>query len=147
MNVGTALVLVTLCNVFIWVFNPSAEGRDAVVAFAPPGWVIGVVWTFLFAGLGVARWLVGNADDGRVPSSQWVFLFLLFCLAYPVYTSTLRSLTAGLAGNVATILAALWVAYRIRRASRVASSLVLAVAAWVSFATILVIEQLRSLPV
>ncbi len=147
MNVGAALGLASLCNLLIWIFNPGAEGRDVLVGFAPPGWVIGVVWTFLFAGLGIARWLVLDAADGRVRNSTLVFLLLLFCLAYPAYTAALKSLSVGLAGNLATILAALWVARRIHQASRGASYLVLGVAAWVSFATILILEQMRSSPV
>ena len=143
-NIGVALLLVFLTNFSLLLFNPS-EITTPVKAyrFEPPGWVIGLVWTLLFAGLGLSRWLVIEDCEGRTRSTDWVFFLLLFCAAYPLYTLGLRSLLLGLIGNAATCVLACWVANRVRRRSATATLLISSVAAWVTFASLLIVEQLR----
>jgi len=82
LNVGFALALVFCTNLLIFLINPSemASPRDNY-RFEPPGWAIGLVWTFL---LGLARWLVAGNEERPVKSSNWVFYLLLFCAAYPL---------------------------------------------------------------
>jgi tryptophan-rich sensory protein len=144
LNIGFALAVVFLTNLLILLINPSemASPPDNY-RFEPPGWVIGLVWTFLFAGLGLARWLVAGNGERPIKSSNLVFFLLLFCAAYPLFTLGLHSLVIGLIGNVATCAFALWVASLVRRRSSVATFLVSSVAAWVTFATLLIVEQLR----
>ncbi len=145
LNLVFPVMLASLANGFIFIANHIEQTAlpTSHSSFPFPGWAIGVVWTLLFLGMGFARWLVLGHGDGKIRSSTWVFLLLL-CLAYPVYTLALRSLTLGLVGNLATIGAALWLARRIHRVSRVAASLVLAVATWVAFATVLILQQLAA---
>jgi tryptophan-rich sensory protein len=104
--------------------------------------VIGIVWVFLFAAMGAARWLVASREDGRGKGSLPVLLLVLFCASYPLYTLALSSLTLGLIGNAATALFALWVAARVRPVSRLAAGLVTAPAVWVAFASYLIAEQM-----
>jgi tryptophan-rich sensory protein len=146
LNLVFPVMLASLANGFIFMANPIEQTSlpTSHSSFPFPGWVIGVVWTLLFLGMGFARWLVLGHGDGKIRSSTWVFLLLLLCLAYPVYTLALRSLKLGLVGNLATIGAALWLARRIHRVSLVAASLVLAVATWVAFATVLILQQLAA---
>jgi tryptophan-rich sensory protein len=144
LNVGFAVALVLILNAAIFVFNPSEMASTGVrFRFEPPGWVIGMVWILLFAWLGTARWLVLGRDGRRSSDAAWVFCLLLFCAAYPVYTAGLRSAVVGLLGNAATGCLALWIAFRIRARSVLAAGLVSAVAAWVTFASILSLEQIR----
>lgn len=144
LNITIALAVVFLTNSLIFIYNPAEMASDSVkYRFTPPGWVIGLVWTSLFAGLGVARWLVIQNHSPQVKNSTWVFALLLFCAAYPLYTLGLRSLVMGLIGNAATCIFALWVANRIRRNSLTAAFLVSTVGAWVTFASLLVVEQLQ----
>jgi tryptophan-rich sensory protein len=146
LNLVLPVLLASLANGFIFMANPAERAAISTArSFPLPGWVIGVVWEFLFVGMGFARWLVLGHRDGKLQSSTWVFLLLLLCLAYPVYTLALRSLTIGLAGNLATIAAALWLARRLYKVSALAASLVFAVAAWVTFATVLIFQQLGAL--
>jgi len=149
LNIGLALSVVLLTNFFIFLINPSETGTPSErYRFEPPGWVIGLVWIIIFAGLGAARWLViENRDrlikNTRVKNTNWVFFLLLFCAAYPFYTLGLRSVVMGLIGNAATCVFALWVASQVRRRSLTAALLVSTVAVWVTFASLLIVEQLR----
>jgi len=72
-----------------------------------------------------------------------VGLLLLASAAYPVYTSGLRSLTVGLAGNIATAALALRVAFFVRKRSALAACLIAAVAVWVVFASFLILDQMK----
>lgn len=110
--------------------------------FAPPGWVIGVVWIFLFMAMGAARWLVLDYDAPR--PSTLVTILILFCAAYPLYTLGLQ-LWPGLFGNIATICIAFAVGNRIRRNSKLAAALISLVIFWVTFATLIVLAELRLL--
>jgi len=143
-NIFFAVTLALLVNALIFLFSSSqmASSREPF-RFEPPGWVIGVVWTLLFAGLGAARWQVLGSDGGKSSDATWVLLLLLICAAYPLYTSGLRNPVVGLWGNAATGLLAVWIAARIRRRSVLAALFVFAVTAWVTFASFLTLEQIQ----
>jgi len=142
-NVAIAVAVAALANAFIFFMNPAEDLAPPTDLFQPPGWVIGLVWIFLFIFLGMARWLLLQKVDQPFQGRRWVWILLLFCAAYPVYTSGLRDLSVGLAGNVATAVLAVWVALRIRKKSIVAAGLVSSVAVWVTFASFLILEQMK----
>ena len=142
-NLVIALLLVLAGNGLIFTLSPPATISQAPSLLNPPGWLIGMVWVLLFEAMAFARWLVLGQDDRRVQSSTWVAVLLLFCLAYPAYTIGLRSLTLGLIGNIATIGAALWVAVRVYKVSRVAAGLISCIVAWVAFATLVTLLQIQ----
>ncbi len=142
-NLTIALVLVLVANGLIFALNPESASSAASSPLNPPGWLVGAVWVLLFEAMAAARWFVLGRDDRRIRSSTWILLLVLFCLAYPVYTLGLRSLAVGLIGDIATFAVALWVALRVYRASRLAAGLVSLVAAWVAFATLVVILQIQ----
>lgn len=143
-NVALAVAAALLINALIFLFAPQGPPTRVEPAFAPPGWVIGGVWTLLFALMGAARWLALRSDhpDARRHAAM-VALLIAFCAAYPAYTLGLSNLTVGLAGNVATILAAGFVVHRIRDGSRAAAALLIPIVLWVSFATVLVVRVLQ----
>jgi tryptophan-rich sensory protein len=141
---AVAVAVAALANAFIVLVNPSEDFAPPTVSMQPPGWVIGIVWIFLFLFLGTARWLlIHNNADRRFQGTRWIWILLLFCAAYPIYTSGLRNLAVGLAGNVATAALAVWVALHIRKAAIVAAGLVSTVALWVTFASFLIAEQMK----
>lgn len=142
-NLAIALILVLLANGVIFTVFPQNADSSSPGLLSPPGWLVGTVWVLLFAAMGVARWLVLDREKRPISNSTWVFLLLLFCLAYPAYTLGLKSLTIGLIGNIATIFAAGWVGLRIYRASRVAAGLISAVVAWLVFATFVTLSQIQ----
>lgn len=137
LNVGLAVGFALAANAAISVFG-SPQGPEEPDEF-PPGWIIGTVWTLLFAALGTARWLVAiSTHRGREASiSISIVALLLFCTAYPFYTGLLSNVNVGTVGNVATTVAALVVAVICWQSSRLAAFLVLLVACWTSYATVL----------
>lgn len=127
-------------------FEDSPE-RDRL-PYAPPGWVIPAAWFVLFALLGTARWLVlrtADADGGGA-----IVALAVLCAAYAYYTLGLAKLTGvsalwyGLAGNVAVVLAALAVAGVLLPAAPAAALLVLPVAVWTTYATAIVVGELKA---
>lgn len=136
-NVAAAVAAVLLVNGLIFGLGWDAGGGgDAGQIVAVPGYVVGVIWTLLFAAMATARWLLlrrGTDDARRV--AGLVSLLLLSCLLYPFYALALHSRVAGLAGNLLTIGFAAVAAFRARPASRPAAALVSLVVAWVVFAT------------
>jgi len=143
-NVTVAVAVAALANAFLFLVNPAEDLAPPTDLLQPPGWVIGLVWVFLFIFLGTARWLLIQNVDGPFPETRWVWMLLLFCAAYPVYTSGLKNLAVGLGGNVATAALAVWVALRIRKMSMAAAGLVSTVAVWVTFASFLIVEHMKS---
>ena len=105
----------------------------------PPGWVVGAVWTALFALLAVARWRLGGPSAAA--ARGWVTGLVLFCLAYPFYTLAPNSMTDGFGGNLATFGLAGYVAWRAWPESRVAAACVLPVIPWVVFATVTIMAD------
>ena len=127
------------------------ESAADTVSFAPPGFVIPIVWWILFTLLGAARFLVlrrGNAPD---TDSALLLGLAVLCAAYAYYTLGLEKLTGisslwfGLFGNIAVIAAATYVVWRLRRAVPAASLLVAPVVLWTLFATFIVIGELKHL--
>ena len=143
-NLGAAILLAWLTNGMIAAVNPAEMASARPVRLAPPGYVIGGVWVVLFACLGAARWVTLRAPLGSSRAARPIMYLLFFCLAYPFYTWGLKSLTAGLIGNLATIVLACVVISQTARISRFAAALVAPVALWLCFATVLVVQQLRS---
>ena len=142
-KIAVAIVLASLANAFAFWANPEAETKKASAAYDPPGYIVGLVWVGLFTGLGIARWLVLGTKSEGIAHRDWILIFVLFCAACPLYTMGLRSVTLGLLGNVATGAFALWIAKRVQNHSMAAAGLLVLVAAWVSFASVLTLLQIK----
>jgi tryptophan-rich sensory protein len=65
----------------------DGEPASDIFCFAPPGWVIGAIWVFLYALYGVAHWRasITGTDDGR-RAARLVFLLGVWGLLYPFLT-------------------------------------------------------------
>ncbi len=142
-NTSIAVLSALAVNGFIAVVNPSEMASPGSVHLQPPGYVIGIVWLVLFAAMGVARWLLLTKPMDTIRARRLILVLLLFCLAYPVYTLGLKSEILGLGGNLLIIALSLFVVTRLSSISRLAAGLVSLVMVWVSFASFLVVEQLR----
>jgi tryptophan-rich sensory protein len=109
---------------------PGAAGDPS----GPPGWLVGLVWTGLFALFGAAHWkLQGSANDEA--ARLWLVAFAILCLIYPFYTLGLANRSIGLAGNIVTGLVAVLLVRRIWSASITAALLVAPVIPWLAFAS------------
>jgi benzodiazapine receptor len=102
----------------------------------PPGWVVGAIWVALFAGMGVARWLLVHAAGTpmELRRAEWVSLVGVLCLLYPVYTGGFSDLMAGLVGNVVTLVLAAPVAVYAWQKVRAAGWCLVPLVVWMSYA-------------
>lgn len=138
--VGAALLM----NGLIFALGWGGDEARIEPVFAPPGWVIGIVWTGLFAGMGAARaQLLAKSNPKAREEGRIVVYLAVFCAAYPAYTVGLSNLAVGLAGNVLTMIAAGLTTIRLWPHSRCAAMLVFAIVPWVVFATALVVRVLQ----
>jgi tryptophan-rich sensory protein len=119
---------------------------DRRLWYEPPGFVIPLVWFVLFTLLAIARYQLTRSGDG---AGGPVVALAVLCATYAYYTLGLARLTGvsalwfGLFGNILVIIAALAVAYLARQESATAALLVVPVAIWTSFATAIVVGQMR----
>lgn len=112
-----------------WDSGASSQPRPS---FAPPGYVVGIIWTILFGCMGAARWLVRGTAASRL-----VVMLILLCLAYPFYTAGLSNARVGVAGTVVTGIVAIYVLFRAWPVSTTAGLLLVPLIAWLGFATAL----------
>jgi tryptophan-rich sensory protein len=68
--------------------NESALQR---LSFEPPGWIIPIVWFFLFTLLGIARYLLTSQGNNQLEGYGIIALALL-CATYAYYTLGLSNL-------------------------------------------------------
>jgi tryptophan-rich sensory protein len=112
--------------------------------FAPRGRAIGLIWVGLFGGMGAAHWLVArSARSGAARSADAIAVLIAACLSYPFYTHFIHGHATELAGNVVTFVLATGIAIRTRHHSRLGAVLIGVVAAWIVFATVLVLALIR----
>ncbi len=128
--VGTPLLVNGL------IFGLGLEQSGGAQTGLPPGWVVGTIWLVLFAGMGIARWLLLRAarthrDQRR---AEWVSALAFLCLLYPLYTGGFSNLFAGLVGNVVTLVVALPVAVYAWRRVRMAGLCLVPLVVWMAYA-------------
>jgi len=118
------------------IFGLGWARTDGPQAGLPPGWVVGVIWVVLFAGMGTARWLLlrtawVDVEQRRV---ERVTLLAFVCLLYPLYTAGLQNERVGLVGNILTLWLARAAAVYAWRRVRAAGWCLFAVCAWLLYA-------------
>ena len=124
------------------------SGTESRLWFQPPGFVIPIVWFVLFTLLGVARFQI--IRDGFPDSlTWWIVALAVFCATYAYYTLGLAKITGisplwfGLWGNLAVIVLAANVFFRIYSFTPATSWLVLPICIWTFYATIVVIGEMK----
>lgn len=139
------LVVVNIPAPFVGLkFDSGSEPR---LSYAPPGFVIPVVWFVLFALLGIARYYL--IQSGHKSFQWWLFGLAFLCAAYAYYTLGLSQLTQvsalwfGLIGNIAVIIFAAFVVYTLYPVNRTAAYLTIPVIIWTAFASIIVLGEMR----
>jgi tryptophan-rich sensory protein len=143
LNIALAIGVCLAINAFVFGTGFNSEPTPPVndLWYAPPGFVVGIVWIFLYAGMGAARHLLVNAGDASLGTRRLIVLLLLFCASYPFYTRGFSDVVACFWGNLATIALALITIFKAARFSRVAPWLVAPTVLWVSFATFVIVRQ------
>ncbi|MEH6682008.1 MAG: TspO/MBR family protein [Sediminicola sp.] len=123
------------------------KGETPKLWYAPPGFVIPVVWFILFTLLGIGRY---NLTLTEMNNYQWWLYGLAFlCAAYAYYTLGLAKLTNisalwfGLIGNIVVILFAVFIVLKLLPINRTAALLTIPVVLWTAFASLIVIGEMK----
>jgi tryptophan-rich sensory protein len=123
------------------------SGGERKLWYAPPGFVIPIVWFALFTLLGIARQDLVRINEGGM---QWLLFGLAFlCATYAYYTLGLARLTNisalwyGLAGNIVVIVFAAFVVWKLFPVNKIAAYLTMPVIVWTIFASVIVVGEMR----
>jgi tryptophan-rich sensory protein len=112
--------------------------------WTPPGWFIGVVWAGLYTALGVALWVLNRVPaTQQTPGKVAIFVLLGVLVTWTFYAFSETTRWPGLIGNIAILLIALFVVWRLWPVSRNAALLVAPVAAWITIATATILDAVR----
>ncbi len=130
-NIAIPVVLALATNGLIFALGWRQPAHDIQPGLAPPGYVIGIVWTVLFALMGAAR---HHSTAGRM-----ITALIALCLAYPFYTLGLQDRLAGLMGIAVTGTFAIYIALYEWKRARLASLLLIPLIAWLTFAALLIL--------
>ena len=139
------LVIVNIPAPFLGIRFES--GKTPKLWYAPPGFVIPIVWFVLFTMLGIARHVL--LQEGHSGSQWWLIGLAVLCATYAYYTLGLAQITDisalwyGLAGNIIVILFAAFVAWKLYPVSVTATYLTLPVIIWTIFASIIVLGEMK----
>ncbi len=137
LNMAAAVGLALVCNALVFGFGWNQTASRATPAYAPPGYLVGIVWTLLFAAMGAARWhVLTRMTPLRFRHARLIVWLILFCAAYTFYGLAPESRIPGFIGNLVTIPFGAWVAWMVRGSSPQAALLVGLVPLWVIYATI-----------
>ncbi len=123
------------------------SGKKPGLWYAPPGFVIPIIWFVLFTLLGVGRYYLLNSGLGNY--QWWLYTLALLCATYAYYTLGLARLTGvsalwfGLMGNIVVIVFACVVVGRLLPIDRATAFLVVPVIVWTIFASVIVIGELK----
>jgi tryptophan-rich sensory protein len=141
--------ILILTNVPAYFLGLKFEGNAAKkrLWFEPPGFVIPIVWVFLFLLLAILRYKLVSIEANSL--SNLTIVLAVVCASYAYYTLGLEKLTGisalkfGLFGNILVILVALWVGVTVSELSINLSYLVFPIVAWTFYATMIILGQLR----
>jgi translocator protein len=144
--VGATIALNGLIFALGW-DTSTASASAKTPAFAPPGWVVGLVWTaILFPLMATARWQLNAYSEPSASGARATITALLICcLIWPFYSLALGSLVGGLIGNLITIGIALYAIWRVTPLSRSTALLIAPVVLWVVFATAIILSEMGAL--
>lgn len=124
------------------------NGEKNKLWFAPPGWVIPVVWFLLFTLLGITRYEL-QKTQAEPKILWWLYGLAILCATYAYYTIGLAKITGisplwfGLFGNALVILYSIIVCLKFYPVSNFASWMVFPVPIWTTYATLIIAGEMR----
>ena len=137
--VGSALIMNGLIYGLGW--NSSA-GYEQRAFFAPPGYIIGIIWMILFALMASARWMLNSLESGEAKRARlYVTILLVSCLIWPLYSLAIGSVAGGFWGTIWALALAAFTLKLLWRVSRKAAYCILPVLLWVIFATAIIVTE------
>ncbi|MBW8243331.1 tryptophan-rich sensory protein [Muricauda oceani] len=122
------------------------NGEAPKLWYAPPGFVIPIVWFVLFTLLGIGRYYLIQTS---INHQWWLYGLALLCATYAYYTLGLAKITHvsalwfGLIGNFIVILLAALIVYKLFPVNKLSAILTIPVILWTVFASIIVIGEMK----
>jgi tryptophan-rich sensory protein len=124
------------------------NAKEQRLWFEPPGYVIPIIWFILFTLMGIALYIVVKQGNS-LSAGNFIIGLAVLCASYAYYTLGLAKLTGisspwfGLWGNLLVILATCAVCWMLYMRSVTAALLVAPVIVWTTFATFIVVGQMK----
>jgi tryptophan-rich sensory protein len=137
LNILIPVLLALATNGLIFALGWTQPDHDIQPGWAPPGYVVGIVWTILFALMGAARAITSPERRTLVTA------LILLCLAYPFCTLGFQDRQMNLIGIIVTEIFAIYVAAKLIRPQCKAALLLLPLILWLCFAMALVMAVSR----
>lgn len=138
-----AMALAAAINAVI-VFSDAAEWTEALKkpSFALSGLQIGLIWEFLFASIAAAAWFIRRTPPlpDRRAASTAMLAMMLAVLAFPFYALLPQSLLNSFVGTFASAFVAWIVCGIVFFNSKWAGLLMLPLAIWLTFASVVTFE-------
>ena len=131
-NIVVPIVLALATNGLIFTLGWTKPDHDIQPSWAPPGYIIGGVWTVLFGMMGAARAYTPHKDRYLLTT------LIVLCLLYPFYTLGLQDRMAGMIGIIITIFVALCITVYLKGIAPNAAWLLVPLIYWLCFALALV---------
>ncbi len=123
-------------NGLIFTFGAMKDSAYDATGLAPPGWVVGAIWTVIYPMWGLARWRTWNSGPKGPASAAWITALIVWGLLYPL--GSLFWATRGSAvANVLSLLLCLVATWRAAKASRTAGWLMAPSVVWLCYASYL----------
>lgn len=123
------------------------SGETPKLWYAPPGFVIPIVWFVLFTLLGIGRYTLLQTDATQYQG--WLYALAFLCSSYAYYTlgfaklTNISALWFGLIGNIVVILFAAVVVVKLLPVSKTAALLTIPVIIWTAFASWIVVGEMK----
>ncbi len=115
--------------------------------YAPPGYIIPIVWFILFTLLGIGRYTLVQSESTNY--QWWLYGLAFLCATYAYYTlgfaklTNISALWFGLIGNILVMLFAAFVVYKLLPISKTAALLTVPVILWTIFASVIVVGEMK----
>jgi tryptophan-rich sensory protein len=123
------------------------SGETPKLWYAPPGFIIPIVWFLLFTLLGVGRYNLVQTNETSY--QWWLYGLAILCASYAYYTlgfaklTNISALWFGLIGNIVVIIFAALVIYKLLPVNKTAALLTAPVIIWTAFASLIVIGEMK----
>jgi len=123
------------------------SGETPKLWYAPPGFVIPIIWFALFTLLGIGRYSLVQTLETNY--QWWLYGLAFLCATYAYYTlgfskmTNISALWFGLIGNIVVILFAAFVVYKLLPINKTAALLTVPVIIWTAFASLIVIGEMK----
>ncbi len=136
LNIGLAVGMgFAVHAVAIWIGRDMAT--DSIPWFALPVWANSLVWLFLFALLGAARWMLNSYTIIGVSTARtMVTVLILSSLLWPLYSLPAVDPRITLAANAILVALTVGTIVIVHRRSIEAASLIMPLVVWLAFSII-----------